>query len=238
MILTDVNGLDWRKKFTNRKDAGTKLSRILENYVNRDALVLGIPRGGVEVAFYVSRMIKGELSVIGSKKLPFPDNEELSFGAIAEDGSFFLTAIAERLQQEDIGSIIDYQLEEVRAKALEYRRGDPLPDMHNRTVIIVDDGISTGSTIVPALELCKARGAGKLVVAAPVSANNYVPKITALADDVRILEQPDDFFAVSDVYDDFAKLSDEDVTGFLDDFKRTRVTSQAGVANFIKRAWN
>lgn len=220
MVTAYTDLLNTSRRFRNRKDAGIKLSRILEHYSNKDALVCGVPRGGIEVAYHVSKMIQGELSMILSKKLPFPGHADLAFGAVAEDGSVYLAPLATRLDKNTINHIIQSQLNEIAFRAGEYRNGDSLPDMRSRTVIIVDDGIATGATIVPALKLCKARGAQRVVVAAPVSGNNYVSDITALADDVKILEQPDDFFAVSQMYEDFHNLSDAEVIYLLEEFKR------------------
>ncbi len=94
--------------------------------------------------------------------------------------------------------------------------------MHDRIVIIADDGIATGSTIVPAIKLCRSKGASKVIVAAPVSGTQYVPEIDTLADEVVIAEQPGDFHAVGQVYEDFHHLSDEEVMGLLNDFERAK----------------
>lgn len=220
MITAYTDLMNTAHRFKDRKDAGTRLSRVLELYSSKDPLVIGIARGGVDVAYQVSKMLHGELAMVVSGKLPFPGHKELSFGAVAENGSIYLTALANRLSAETIDRIIEEQLAVVREKAAQYRGGQPLPEMRNRTVIIVDDGIATGVTVVPVLKLCKAKNAHWLVVASPVSGNNYVSDITVLADDVKILEQPDDFFAVSQMYEDFHNLTDEEVIFLLEEFRR------------------
>jgi len=226
MVTTYTDLMNAAHRFRDRKDGGIRLSRILEFYTNKEPLVIGIPRGGAEVAYQVSKMIHGDLTMIASGKLPFPGNKELSFGAVAEDGSIYLTALANRLSGETIDRIIEEQLAEVTAKGAQYRGGQPIPDMRNRTVIIVDDGIATGVTIVPVIKLCRAANAQWTVVASPVSGNNYVSDITVLADDVKILEQPDDFFAVGQMYENFYNLTDEDVVFLLEEFRREALISR------------
>lgn len=210
--------MEQEKTFKDRTEAGIELGRMLQpRYVNHDALVLGIPRGGVLVAGEVARMLGGELSVLITKKLPHPSQEELAIGACAEDGSVFLTSLAHGFDRRVVRQIVKSQMEEIRSRIDRFRDGRPLPAMRNRLVILVDDGIATGSTIVPAIKLCKARNAIGVIVAAPVSGRHYVPDIDALADEVVIVERPDVFYSVGQVYDDFHHLSDEEVTNVLHD---------------------
>ena len=205
--------------FLDRRDAGFELAKLLEpRYKDANALILGIPRGGVLVAYEVAKALHGELSVVLTKKLPHPLQEELAIGAVAEDGSVYLTALAREFTNDMTKRIVSAQSEEIRSRIQRFRKGKPLPDMANRVVIIVDDGIATGSTIVPAIKLCKLRQAARVVVAAPVSGHRYVSDIDALADDVIIAEQPEDFYAVGQVYEDFHHLSDEEVTSLLAEF--------------------
>lgn len=208
------------RTFVDRKDAGTELGKLLEEeYKGQDVVVLGVPRGGVEVAYYVAKRLQADLSVIVSKKLPYPGQEELAFGAVAEDGSVYLTYLASRLARSTVDRIIAQQLEESRRRKQEYRGEKELPDLKGRTVIIVDDGIATGSTIVPALKMCKAAGASKVVVAAPVAGERYASEIDDLADEVKIVETPPDFYAVGQVYEDFHGLTDQEVMDLLNDFE-------------------
>src|SRR5688572_7444469 len=173
--------------FKDRRDAGMELGKILERkYKDREALVLGIPRGGVIVADEVSKILKGELSVVVTKKLPHPLHEELAIGAAAEDGSFYLTSLGKNMDRKVLQSILTAQEKEIQSRIRRFRNGRPLPEMKNRIVILADDGIATGSTIVPAIQLCKKRGAAMVVVASPVSGEQYVSEIDELADAVVI----------------------------------------------------
>lgn len=209
--------------FVDRSDAGFEVGKILEEkYKDKNTLVLGIPRGGVVIAYEVANVLNGELSVVVTKKLSHPSREEFAIGAAAEDGSIYLTSAARSIDQEMVKKIFDQQSIEIKSRVERFRKGKPLPEMQNRIVIIADDGIATGSTIVPAIKLCKNRKAAKVIVAAPVSGERYVSEINDLADEIVIVEQPPEFYAVGQVYEDFHHLSDEEVIELLDDFERSR----------------
>ena len=206
------------KPFIDRRDAGFELGKLLEKkYKGKNALVLGIPRGGVEVAYDISKILGAELSVVISKKLPHPNQQEFAVGAVSEDGSLFINPAGKKLDDHTLQRIIDEQFKEIKSRIQRFRNGRQLPSMLNRHVIIVDDGIATGSTIVPVLMLCKNRNAAKVIVAAPVSGLNYVSEITSLANEVIVAERPKDFYAVGQVYRDFHELSDEEVLLLLSD---------------------
>lgn len=212
--------MDRRKLFADRRDAGFELGKLLEaKYKNQNALVLGIPRGGVEVAYEVAKILNGELSVIITKKLPHPLHEELAVGAVAEDGSIYLTSLGKGLSESTLKRLIAAQKNEIQSRIQRFRQGKPLAEIKGRIVIIVDDGIATGSTIVPAIKLCKNNQASKVIVASPVSGEKYVSEITSLADDIVIAEEPEYFFAVGQAYKDFHNLSDEEVIRLLEDFE-------------------
>lgn len=201
--------------YYDRTEAGVELGELLVDYRDKNALILAIPRGGVVVGYEVAKIIHGELSVVITKKLPHPRQEELAIGALAEDGSVYLTSYSRNVEEDTVREIISAQQREIESRIRRFRNGKPLPEIRNRIVIIVDDGIATGSTIVPAIKLCRTRNAARVVVAAPVSGQHYASDIDDLADEVRVAEQPEDFYAVGQVYEDFHHLSDEEVTDLL-----------------------
>lgn len=204
------------KSFIDRKDAGMELGKMLKpDYENSNALVIGIPRGGVIVGYEVALAINGELSTLITKKLPHPENPELAIGAASEDGSVYLTPVGKTLAKDTLREIISIQTEEIESRIHRFRQGKPLPDIAHRVVILVDDGIATGSTILPAIEFIRRRSASRIIVATPVAGRNFSPEITRQADEILILEQPDDFYAVGQVYEDFHPLSDEEVIALL-----------------------
>ncbi|HLT74992.1 MAG TPA: phosphoribosyltransferase family protein [Ohtaekwangia sp.] len=205
------------KTFMNRADAGFEVGKLLERrYKNTNALVVGIPRGGVPVAQEIAKVLNAEMSVLITKKLPHPLLHDLAVGAAAEDGSVFLTSSAQEIDRETLHKIHMVQNLEIKRRVERFRKGKPLPNIHNRVVIIADDGIATGSTIVPAIKMCRSRKAAKIIVAAPVSGRKYLNEINMLADEVVIAEQPDAFYAVSQAYSDFHSLTDEEVISVLE----------------------
>ena len=198
--------------FQDRADAGCRLALALEKYVDENALVLAIPRGGVRVAYEIAKHINAELSIVVSRKLPFPDNPEAGFGAIAEDGSIYLFPHASRLlPQEIINEIIQQQQEEVKRRVEILRSPEPLPAIEGRTVILVDDGIAMGSTMRVSIMLCKNKNAEKIIVAAPVAGPDTIEGIGKLVDDTVVLETPPSFQAVAEVYLNWYDVPDSEV---------------------------
>jgi putative phosphoribosyl transferase len=178
--------------------------------------VVGIPRGGVETAYYVAKYLNVEFSLIVSRKLPFPDNPEAGFGAIAEDGSiFFIEQFKGYLPTRIVQQIIEEQKREAQRRVRAFRGSQPLPPMADRTVIIVDDGIAMGSTMRASVMLCRNRSAARVVVAAPVAAPETVDVFKRVADDVVILETPEYFQAVAQVYGHWYDLTDDEVLTIL-----------------------
>jgi len=209
--------------FIDRKDAALKLAKALEKYLDKNAVVLGIPRGGAETAFYVALHLHAELSLLVSRKLGHPGNPEYAFGAIAEDGSIYLSPFAKQeLSEEAIHAVEEDQKKEIERRIKILRKGKPLPELKDRTVILVDDGIATGATIFAAIEMCKKQNAGKIVVAAPVSGFDMEEKLAKKVDEVIILEKPDDFFAISQAYETFYNLTDDDALGFMERWEKEK----------------
>jgi len=209
--------------FTDRKDAALKLAKALEKYKDKNAVVLGIPRGGAETAYYVALHLHAEFSLLVSRKLGHPDNQEYAFGAIAEDGSVYLSPFArQELSDEAINTVVDEQKKEIERRIKILRKGKPLPELKDKTVILVDDGIATGATIFAAIEMCKKKNVGRIVVAAPVSGYDMEGKLSEKVDEVIILEKPDMFFAVSQAYQTFYNLTDNDALGFMNRWEKEK----------------
>jgi predicted phosphoribosyltransferase len=202
--------------FEDRKDAGVKLAKALEKYKGKGVLVLGIPKGGVEVGYEVAKYLDADFSIVVSRKLPFPGNPEFGFGAISEDGStFILSGYEEQLPKELIEEIIRKQELEIKKRISVLRSGKPLPEIKDRIVIIVDDGIAMGSTMRAAVYLCKNKKAKKIIVAAPVSGQNIEKEFAGLADEVVILEKPVFFSAVAQAYENWYDVSYTEAASLL-----------------------
>ena len=207
--------------FRDRKDAGEQLAAALEKYKNQNPLVIGIPRGGVETAYYVAKYLNAELTLIVTRKLGYPEDPEFAFGALAEDGSMYLSKMATvNLSEEARNEVIEKQKVEILRRIQKLRGGKPLPEIKGRTVIIVDDGIATGATLFATVMLCQNKKAGKIVVAAPVSGYEMLETLAEKVDDVVILENPYDYHAVSQVYDHFYTLTDEEALEFLEKWQK------------------
>jgi putative phosphoribosyl transferase len=203
--------------FRDREDAGQKLARALTKYKDTDALVLAIPRGGVEVGYHVATYLNARLSILVSRKLPYPDNPEAGFGAVAEDGSTFIFEDAVYwLSKETIERIIRQQKEEIRRRIAVLRKGEPLPEIAQSVVILVDDGIAMGSTVRAGILLCRKKEAAKVVVAAPVTGESVERELSKLADEVVILEKPPFFRAVAQVYYNWYDVPDKEVLGIVE----------------------
>ena len=209
--------------FKNRKDAGEKLARALEKYRAENPLILAIPRGGVEVGLQVAKNLDADFSLIIARKLPFPDNPEAGFGAIAEDGSTFIFEDAYYwLSGETIERIKKEQISEIRRRVKALRGGNSLPEIKGRTAILIDDGIAMGSTMRATVELCKNRGAKKIVVAVPVAGREVAEDIRKKVDDLVVLEIPRYFRAVAEAYENWYDVSDEEVLDLLKESIRKR----------------
>lgn len=214
--------------FTDRKDAALQLAQALEQYRNTNALVLGIPRGGAETAFYVALHLNAELSLLVSRKLGHPNNPEYAVGALAEDGSVYLNPdVRGELSPHTIDELTQKQQKEIERRIQILRAGAPLPPLKDRVVILVDDGIATGATIYAAIAMCKKGGAARIVVAAPVSGRDKKRELLAEVDEVVILETPSFYHAVSQAYESFYNLTDEEAKGFMERWQKERKTEGA-----------
>jgi putative phosphoribosyl transferase len=213
-------------RFRDRAEAGRRLAARLRAYQGLDALVLGIARGGVVVGAPIAEALEAELEVIAPRKLPIPFNPEAGFGAIAEDGTIYLNAALVRalgLTEDEIRQIAAEVLAEVRRRIERYRGDRPPPVVNDRTVILVDDGLATGYTMLAAIQSVKKGAPARLVVAVPVSPASTLRRIEPHVDELHCLIAPEtDVFAVADFYEDFRDVRDEDVTALLERARRKR----------------
>ena len=211
--------------FKDREDAGKKLGEALKDYQNEHPLIVGIPRGGMETAFYVAQKLKAEMVPVISRKLGYPFNPEFAMGAVAEDGSLYMSSLASsRVNESQIQEILEAEKHEIRRRVELLRKGKPLPPMKGRTVIVVDDGIATGATLFATLKLCKKLKPAKLIVAAPIGAPDTILQLEEIADEIVVLETPADFYAVAQGYEFFKNLSDEQALEFIRQHEKDRNT--------------
>ena len=206
------------KFFTDRTDAGQKLASALKD-VGRNAVVLAVPRGGVVVGYEIARTLKLSLDVIITKKIGAPDNPELAIGAVAEDGTFLLDDHLVRMlsvPQSYIQAEIEAQKSEIKLRLERYRGKASGPKVEGREVILVDDGVATGSTLKAALRSLRNRGSKPLVVAVPVGPPDTIRELEKEADRVVCLFTPEPFYAIGEFYEDFSQTSHEEVIQLLE----------------------
>ena len=205
--------------FPNRSEAGQLLAEKLVNYAGRDdVIVLGLPRGGVPVAFEVAQRLGAPLDVFIVRKLGVPGFEELAAGAIASGGVRVLNEDVTRAiphADEMIEAVTVRETAELERREQIYREGRPSPELRDRTVILVDDGLATGATMRAAVKALRQRGVAQIVVAVPVGPPDTCREIEQEADETICLSTPPFFQAVGQYYEDFSQTSDEDVRELL-----------------------
>ena len=205
--------------FANRREAGRALAAALATYAGRDdVVVLALPRGGVPVAFEVARALGAPLEVFLVRKLGAPGHEELAMGAIASGGIRLINEDVVRaydVSNADIEAVTAVEQQELERRERIYRDGRPLPPLHDRTVILVDDGLATGSTMRVAVLALRQELPARIVVAVPVAAAETCDEFRTLVDDVVCAETPSPFYAVGLWYEDFAQTTDEEVHDLL-----------------------
>ena len=206
--------------FRDRTEAGKHLATKLLNYKDRpDALVLALPRGGVPVAFEVAQALRVPLDIFLVRKLGVPRHEELAMGAIATGGVRVLNEdVVDYLgiPPNVIDSIAARELQELRRRELAYRGNRPEPDVKGKTVILVDDGLATGSTIRAAAQALRQQDPARIVVAVPVSAPQTCDEYRIGVDEIVCVVTPEPFYGVGQWYLDFSQTTDEEVRDLLE----------------------
>jgi putative phosphoribosyl transferase len=207
------------RAFPNRTEAGQQLAEKLDKYAGReDVIVLGLPRGGVPVAYEVAKHLRVPLDVFIVRKLGVPGFEELAAGAIASGGVRVLNEDVMRAiphAEAAIEAVTTKETAELERREQIYREGRPPPELRGRIVILVDDGLATGATMRAAVKALRQTGAAQIVVAVPVGPPDTCYELEQLADETICLSTPPFFQAVGQYYDDFSQTSDEDVRELL-----------------------
>ena len=207
------------RTFPNRTEAGRQLAEKLVKYAGRaDVIVLGLPRGGVPVAFEVAQRLGVPLDVFLVRKLGVPGFEELAVGAIASGGVRVLNEDVMRAipnADEVIETVTARETAELERREQSYRDGRPPPELRDRVVILVDDGLATGATMRAAVKALRQRGVAKIVVAVPVGPPDTCREFEDEADETICASAPEFFQAVGQYYEDFSQTSDEEVRELL-----------------------
>jgi putative phosphoribosyl transferase len=207
-------------KFKNRTEAGRMLAKQLDAYRGKDVMVLAIPMGGVPVAYEVAKELKAPLDVIMAKKIGAPFNQELAIGAVTWNGAVLLDEDMVQkwsISRDYVGDISRKLIKDMADKLNELRAGQgSFPKLFDRIVIIIDDGIATGNTMIAAVEAVRDQGAREVVIATPVLPKELVETMELVAP-LAYIQAPDDFEAVGQYYHEFEPTSPDVVT---DDLKK------------------
>ncbi len=215
--------------YKNRFEAGNVLAERLNNYAHRpDVLVLGLPRGGVPVAYAVAERLGTPLDVFIVRKLGVPGHEELAMGAIASNGVKVLNedvVVALNIRSSVIDQVAAVEQQELQRREREYRDDRPRPDVRGKTVILVDDGLATGSTMRAAVQALRPHLPARIVVAVPVAPPDVCDEFRHLVDEIICAITPEPFYGVGLWYEDFSQTTDEEVRNLLRESERAKAKS-------------
>ncbi|MGO9217853.1 MAG: phosphoribosyltransferase family protein, partial [Streptosporangiaceae bacterium] len=204
--------------FLDRADAGRRLAGLLTGERGEDTVVLGLPRGGVPVAYEIARALSAPLDVILVRKVGLPAQPELAMGAIGEDGVRVVNddvVEAEHVSDQQFGRVEALERAELSRRADRYRTGRPRVPLAGKTAIVVDDGIATGSTARAACQVARAHGAARVVLAVPLAPQASIDALASVADEVICAEAPEPFLAIGQWYRDFEQTGDDEVVALL-----------------------
>ena len=206
--------------FKNRHEAGQKLAEKLKKFKNKkDVIVLGIPRGGVEVAFNIAKTLKVPLSIVVTKKIGHPYESEFAIGAVSLGNYIVDESYKNEVGEKYIKNTVREMNQEIKRRYKEYTKGK-MPELKNKIAIIVDDGLATGYTMLAAIKYIKSKNPKKIIAAIPVAAQDSFEKVKEAADEVVCLQVPVFFSAVGSFYQNFMQLEDEEVKFYLKEGKK------------------
>lgn len=214
--------------FVDRVDAGRRLAARLGHLAHEPVVVLGLPRGGVPVAFEVAEALRAPLDVIVVRKLGVPFQPELGMGAIGEDGVRVVNEAivrSARVSEAGLAEVEARERAELERRARRFRGHRPRVPLDGKTAVIVDDGIATGSTARAACQVARAHGAARVVLAVPVAPPGWTSRFADEADELVAVETPAAFYAIGQAYDDFSQTRDEEVVDYLERARRGPLTT-------------
>jgi putative phosphoribosyl transferase len=221
--------------FRDRADAGRQLLGRLGAYQGRsDVIVLGLPRGGIPVAYEVARGLGAPLDVFLVRKLGVPGQEELAMGAIATGGIRVVNrdvVDALRIGEDVLDRVAAEEARELARREVQYRGDRPEPELRGRTAVLVDDGLATGSTMRAAVAAVRAQGPARVVVAVPVAAPSTCEELRREVEEIVCVATPEPFMAVGRFYDDFSQTTDDEVTSLLAAAREPTAAGGAGTGS-------
>jgi putative phosphoribosyl transferase len=229
--------IDRRPIFADRRDAGRRLAEALRSYASEDPIVLALPRGGVPVAYEVATALDAPLDLLFVRKIGAPGHPELGLGALVDgaDPQVVINASVKQMVEPPPGYIdreVRRELQEIERRRDAYVGGrEPLP-LHDRTVLLIDDGVATGGTVRAALQGLRKTRVQRLVLGVPVGPADVIETLRTEADEVVCLSTPEFFYAVGLWYRDFTQTTDEEVVELLD---RAASLDRAGISTPVAK---
>jgi len=220
---------DIPEPYRDRRHAGVELARHLADVKGQDVVVLALPRGGVPVAFEVARALDAPLDVFVVRKLGLPGHPEFAMGALASGGVRVLNDEVVRLYripEQAVEAIAQDEQTELERRERAYRSQRPALDVRGRTVVLIDDGLATGSTMKAAVEAVRALSPARIIVAVPVGSPDTCREFAGIADEIVCARRPEHFAAVGQWYDDFRQTTDEEVRELLQTAASERPASE------------
>ncbi|HUL38813.1 MAG TPA: phosphoribosyltransferase family protein [Methanomassiliicoccales archaeon] len=218
-VIQDFYMRDRTRVFRDRREAGGALAESLSSYASTDAIVMAIPSGGVPVAAEVCRLLQLKLEAVVVRKIQFPQDPEAGFGAVGPEGTIVLNDYL--MQSSRMSHVVTEEQIAKAKRGVEFREqlfrgGEPYPDMKGKAVILIDDGLASGFTMLAAIGFVKSKGARKVVVAVPTGSERAVELVLEKADEVHCLNiRSAPFFAVADAYKYWYDVSEEEALAIL-----------------------
>jgi len=200
--------------FKNRLDAGRQLTNKLSKYKGKDVIVLAIPRGGIIVGNEIAKAIDAKLDIIVPRKIGSPEDPEFAIGAVAPDGSTSLEEDVVRsygISENYIKNKVKEEIQEIKRRMNTYRGNKPFPKLKNKIVILVDDGVATGNTMIASVKFIKKQKPKKIVIAVPIAPSDFINKVSSMVNEVISLKPLEPYYAISMHYISFEQTTDEEV---------------------------
>lgn len=209
--------------FIDRRDAGRKLSFELEKFKDDNTIILAVPRGGIVTAYETINKFKFQWDLIIPRKIGSPHNKEVAIGAVASDGTYFLNEKyidMQNISKEYIEKEVHTQIKEIERRLKKYKGNKNFPEVKDKTVIIIDDGIATGFTILAAIKSIKKHGAKKIILAIPIAPYGTVSHLESFVDEIICLLIPHEFYAVGMHYKNFEQTTDKEVMSIINELSK------------------
>lgn len=209
-------------KFHNRLEAGYQLADKLGKYIYENVIILALPKGGIITAFPTIQRYNYKWDLLMTGKIGISFNKEIYLGSVASDGTYFLDEymLDQETSKEALKKEIEWEIEKTKRKMRKFRHTENMPDVCNKTVILIDDGMSTGYTMLAAVNCVRKKGAKKVIVAIPVSPSITLYILKSYVDEIICLQIPEPFYSIGTYYNNFAEIDDDEINDLINKLKK------------------